>query len=291
MIKIIESPREAMQGIVPFIPSDVKAVYINALLGVGFDTVEVGSFVSPKVIPQMSDTMEVLKQTGQTKTRSKRMVLVVNQKGADVASTFDGIDTISYPFSISPRFSELNLNSTPEKQLGIVNDISNLCLNSNKAFVVYISMAFGNPYGDEWSLEILSKWIRMLSKIGIRTIPFSNVSLELDKTLIAEVFSSLIPQYPEIEFGLHLHTSNDHWHEKVKAAYDNGCRRFDAVMQGMGGCPMTGKELLGNLATENIIEFLKSKNEIPEGFDETAFWEASRLASELLHNTSQRRLA
>jgi hydroxymethylglutaryl-CoA lyase len=146
-------------------------------------------------------------------------------------------------------------------------------------------MAFGNPYGDEWNLEILSKWVGILKTIGIRTIPLSNVTIEIDKKLISDVFSTLIPQFPEIEFGLHLHTSNENWLEKVEAAYDNGCRRFDAVMRGMGGCPMTGKELLGNLATENLIRFLESKNEIPEGFDHMAFIEASRVASEIFNKT------
>jgi hydroxymethylglutaryl-CoA lyase len=281
-MKIIESPREAMQGIVPFIPSERKVEYIRALLKVGFDTVEVGSFVSQKIIPQMSDTMEVLKQIEQTKTRSKRMVLTVNKKGAEMASEIEYIDTISFPFSISPRFTELNFNTTTEKLIETVVYIHNLCIRSNKSLVVYISMAFGNPYGNDWSLEILSKWVSVLNNIGIQTIPLSNVTIEIDKNLIADVFACLKPQFPEIEFGLHLHTSNDNWYEKVESAYDNGCRRFDAVMQGMGGCPMTGKELLGNLATENLIRFLKRKKEIPEGFDHPAFIEASKLVLKYL---------
>jgi hydroxymethylglutaryl-CoA lyase len=282
-MKIIESPREAMQGIEPFIPTTSKVQYINSLLKAGFDTVEVGSFVSPKAIPQMSDTTEVLKQIERTETRSKRMLLTVNKKGAELAADIDCIDTISFPFSISPRFTELNFNSTTDRLLETVGFINNLCIRSNKSFVVYISMAFGNPYGDEWTLEIVSNWVGILKTIGIRTIPLSNVTIEIDKKLISDVFSTLVPQFPEIEFGLHLHTSNENWLEKVKAAYDHGCRRFDAVMQGMGGCPMTGKELLGNLATENLVRFLESKNEIPEGFDHMAFNEASRVASEIFN--------
>jgi len=280
-MKIIESPREAMQGIEPFIPTESKVRYINSLLKAGFDTVEVGSFVSPKAIPQMSDTTEVLKQVERTGTRSKRMLLTVNKKGAELAADIESIDTISFPFSISPRFTQLNFNSTTERLLETVDFINNLCIHSNKSFVVYISMAFGNPYEDEWSLEILSKWLGILKTIGIRTIPLSNVTIEIDKKLISDVFSTVIPRFPEIEFGLHLHTSNENWYEKVEAAYDNGCRRFDSVMHGMGGCPMTGKEMLGNLATENLIQFLKTKNEIPEGFDHMAFIEASKLASEI----------
>jgi hydroxymethylglutaryl-CoA lyase len=284
-MKIIESPREAMQGIEPFIPTESKVRYINSLLKAGFDTVEVGSFVSPKAIPQMSDTMEVLKQIERTETRSKRMLLTVNKKGAELAAGLDCIDTISFPFSISPRFTELNFNSNTDRLLETVGFINNLSIRSNKSFVVYISMAFGNPYGDEWNLEILSKWVEILHGIGIRTIPLSNVTIEIDKKLISDVFSTLITRYPEIEFGLHLHTSNENWREKVDAAYDNGCRRFDGVMQGLGGCPMTGKELLGNLATGNLIRFLESKKEIPEGFDHMAFIEASRVASEIFNKT------
>jgi hydroxymethylglutaryl-CoA lyase len=284
-MKIIESPREAMQGIEPFIPTETKVEYINSLLKAGFDTVEVGSFVSPKASPQMSDTREVLKQIERTETRSKRMLLTVNKKGAELAADIDCIDTISFPFSISQRFTELNFNSTTDRLLETVDFINNLSDRSNKSFVVYISMAFGNPYGDEWNLEILLKWVGILKTIGIRTIPLSNVTIEIDKKLLSDVFSSLIPQFPEIEFGLHLHTSNENWREKVEAAYENGCRRFDAVMQGLGGCPMTGKELLGNLATENLIRFLESKNEIPEGFDHMAFIEASRVSSEIFNKT------
>jgi hydroxymethylglutaryl-CoA lyase len=212
------------------------------------------------------------------------MMLVVSKKGAEMASQIDSIDTISYPFSISPRFSELNLNSTPEKQLETVREIAFLCGQTGKSMVVYISMAFGNPYEDEWNLDLLSYWIEELHNIGINIIPLSNVTIEIDQALIADVFSSLIPQFPGIEFGLHLHTSNINWFEKIDAAYNHGCRRFDSVMQGMGGCPMTGKEMLGNLATENLIQFLKGKNEIPAGFDEKAFIFAGKLASEIFVN-------
>jgi hydroxymethylglutaryl-CoA lyase len=253
------------------------------LLEVGFDTVEIGSLVSPKAVPQMSDSLEVLKQIENTETRSKRMLLVVNTKGAEQASRIDSVDAISFPFSISPKFTELNLNSNPERLIETLDNIVNTCDKAKKALVVYISMAFGNPYGDEWSLEILSDWVNLLNDMGVTTIPLSNVTIEIDPTLIEEVFSLLVPQFPGIEFGLHLHTSNDHWLEKIHAAYEKGSRRFDGVMSGMGGCPMTGKELLGNLATENLVMFLDSENKIPEGFDLTAFRNSSRLASELFN--------
>jgi len=281
MMKIIESPREAMQGLNNFIPTDVKIRYINSLLKVGFDTVEVGSFVSPKAIPQMSDSVEVLKQIEKTETRAKRMMLVVNLKGAEQASQIDSVDSISFPFSISPKFTELNLKSNTDKLLGTLDDIVNICDRSNKSLVVYISMAFGNPYNDEWNLEILSDWVNLLNDMGVTTIPLSNVTIEIDSGLIEDVFSLLIPQFPSIEFGLHLHTTNDHWYEKVEAAYKHGCRRFDGVMSGMGGCPMTGKEMLGNLATENLVRFLENKNENPKDLDRKAFNDASKLAGEI----------
>ena len=281
MMKIIESPREAMQGLNNFIPTDVKIRYINSLLKVGFDTVEVGSFVSPKAIPQMSDSVEVLKQIEKTETRAKRMMLVVNLKGAEQASQIDSVDSISFPFSISPKFTELNLKSNTDKLLGTLDDIVNICDRSNKSLVVYISMAFGNPYNDEWNLEILSDWVNLLNDMGVTTIPLSNVTIEIDSGLIEDVFSLLIPQFPSIEFGLHLHTANDHWYEKVEAAYKHGCRRFDGVMSGMGGCPMTGKEMLGNLATENLVRFLENKNENPKDLDRKAFNDASKLAGEI----------
>jgi hydroxymethylglutaryl-CoA lyase len=278
MIKIIESPREAMQGIVPFIPTDIKAEYVDALLKVGFDSVEIGSFVSPKAVPQMSDSAELFQRVEKVVTASSRMLLVVNRKGAEMASQMAKVDVISYPFSISPKFSELNLNSTPERQLETVKEIYGMCQRTGKKLVVYISMAFGNPYGDEWNLGILSSWIGKLNEIGIAIIPLSNVTIEIDETLIGSVFSTLIPQYPSVELGLHLHTANLNWKGKVEAAYDNGCRRFDSVMQGMGGCPMTGKEMLGNLATENLVQYLREKNELPSGFDLDALERARRIS-------------
>lgn len=281
MIKIIESPREAMQGITPFIPTELKQEWIDSLLHVGYDTVEVGSFVSPKAVFQMSDSEELVNRLEPVITTTKKMLLVVNKRGAESAATLSGIDTISYPFSISPKFSELNLNSTPEKQLEIVNEMYHLCNDAQKEFVVYISMAFGNPYHDEWNLEVLSFWIDKLHQIGVTIIPLSNVTLEIDSGLIAQTFQSLIPAFPSIEFGLHLHTANVGWLEKVEAAYDAGCRRFDAVMQGMGGCPMTGKELLGNLSSENLVEFLRMKGELPSNFNEIAFNKAREISHKI----------
>ena len=282
MIKIIESPREAMQGMVPLISTDLKVRYINALLKVGFDTVEVGSFVSPKAIPQMSDSPEVISRIQTAPTKSDKMVLVVNSRGAQNAAGLDSIQSISYPFSLSPTFSALNLNSTPVKQFETVSEIDSICKNAGKSFVLYISMGFGNPYGDEWNLDLLTSWVDRFQFLGITKIALSNVSIEIEKELISQVYSSLIPKFPGIDLGLHLHTSNEGWYEKVEAAFNAGCRRFDTVMNGFGGCPMTGKELLGNLSTENLVRFLEKNRAIPLGFDHEAFTFASRLAREIL---------
>jgi len=219
-MKIIESPREGMQNLHFTIPTVKKLSYIQQILKVGFDTVEVGSIVSPKLIPQMADTMEILKQIDFSGIRSNRMVLVVNKKGAE-----------------------------------LISEVKDLCQKTGKQLVIYISMAFGNPYGDPWSTEILAESISVLKKIGVRVIPLSNVAIEIDDDLIRKIFSTLIPEFPSTEFGLHLHTTNKNWKENVIAAYEKGCRRFDSVMNGFGGCPMTGKEMLGNLKTENLVAF------------------------------------
>jgi hydroxymethylglutaryl-CoA lyase len=281
VIKVIESPREAFQANYNFIPSELKVRYINALMRVGFDIIEVGSLVSPKAVPQVSDTMEVIKMLDFSDSRSKPMVLLVNKKGAEMISQVSEITHVCYPFPVCESFANRNLNSTIKSCLKTVDEILNISIKSNKTLIVYLSMAFGNSYGDEWSLEILSKWVEVFKNKGIRILPLSNVSLEVDAKQIAEVFTLLISQFPEMEFGLHLHTNDHLWHEKVNSAWLAGCRRFDGVINGMGGCPMTGNELLGNLKTENLIHFLKTKNEIPEGFDHIAFIEAGNLASEI----------
>jgi hydroxymethylglutaryl-CoA lyase len=261
----------------------LKVRYINALMKVGFDIIEVGSIVSPKMIPQLSDTIEVIKKLDFSGSRSKLMVLLVNKKGAEVISEVNQITHVCYPFPISGTFAKRNLNSTIDNCLATIDDILDISTKANKTFIVYISMAFGNPYEDDWSLDILAEWVEVLKNKGIRTIPLSNVSLNVDEKKITEVFSRLISQFPEIEFGLHLHTSGHDWVEKVNAAYSAGCRRFDGVINGMGGCPMAGKEPLANLATENLVQFLESKNEIPEGFDHMALIEASKVASEIFN--------
>jgi hydroxymethylglutaryl-CoA lyase len=277
-MKIIESPREGMQSLHYTIPTGKKVRYIQQLLKIGFDTVEVGSIVSPKLIPQMADTMKVIQQLDFSATRSNRMVLVVNKRGAEVISEVKDITHISYPHSISPAFLKKNLNTTTEQSLETVSEIANLCGKTGKQMVIYISMAFGNPYGDPWSIEILREGIQALQKIGVRVIPLSNVAIEIDKHLIKEIFSQLIPEFPSTEIGLHLHTTNKDWQENTLAAYGCGCRRFDSVINGYGGCPMTGKAMLGNLKTENLVSFA-GQHGLTGNLDPDALKEAYKLVS------------
>ena len=255
-MKIIESPIEALQGISNFIPTQKKIEYINSLLRVGFDLVETGSLVSRSYVPQMADSLEVLKKLDLSSTSSRLMFLVVNKKGAEIVSGYDEISCISYPFSISPIFSKLNLNTTFEKTLGDVDSICEICSRTGKEFILYFSMAFGNPYGDHWSIDLLRQWLERFIPMGIKIFPLSNVSVPIDEKMISAIYSTIIPLYPDIEFGLHLHTTHTGWYDKVNAAYLAGCRRFDTVMTGIGGCPTSGDEMLGNLDTINMINFL-----------------------------------
>jgi hydroxymethylglutaryl-CoA lyase len=262
-MKIIESPREGMQGFSGIIPAAAKVKFINALLRVGFDTVEVGSIVSPKVIPQMADSLEVIRQLDLDGIVSNRMVLVVNRKGAEIAAGTDEITHISYPFSFSPTFLRMNVNSNVEQSFDTTRSILELCEKHGKEPVIYISYAYGNPYGDPWSMEMLLEWTGALTEIGVRTIPLSNVSQELSAEMIHGVMKKLVENYPETDFGLHLHTDNASWEASVNAAWEAGVRRFDGVINGWGGCPMAGKKMLGNLKTENLISFAASQDALP----------------------------
>ena len=280
MIRIIESPREGMQGFSRIISTGEKVAYINKLLLVGFDTVEIGSVVSPKFIPQMADSLKVLNKLDLAGTTSGRMFLAVNRKGAEILSGVDEITHISFPFSFSPTFLKLNVNTTVEQSLETAGNVVNLCEKNGKQAVIYVSMAFGNPYGDPWSLESLVHWVGELKQLGVNTIPLSNVAMEIDENMIREVYSTLVPMFPDVEFGLHLHTANHGWHRKVNAAYLAGCRRFDGVINGWGGCPMTGEEMLGNLMTENLLAFAE-ENKIFLNIDHAALGEAYKVAKEI----------
>lgn len=279
-IKIIESPRDGMQGLVQFIPTEDKVRYINALLKVGFDTVDFGSFVSPKAIPQMRDTAEVLEKLDLSNTETKLLAIVGNKRGGEDASKFEQIDYLGYPFSISPTFLQRNLKSTMEKSIQNVDELLNICDKSNKKLVVYISMAFGNPYNDEWHPDLVSSWVSNLHDMGVRIIPLSDTIGISTKKKIALLFSTLVPEFTDIEFGFHLHTTIRHWYRRINAAFLNGCQRFDTVINGLGGCPMAENKLVGNLRTSNLLEYFEI-NYVPVEVDEDAFSHAYELALEI----------
>lgn len=260
MIKIIETVRDGFQGLKTFIPTPKKVEYMNALLKVGFDAIDVGSFVSERVVPQMADTADVIKGLDVSATNSKLMVLVANKEGALKAANIDKIDQVIYPFSISPTFLQKNINADFQKSESIMDDIIGICKENNKEPIIYLAMAFGNPYGDDWSIDIIHEWVEKLIRKGVKTIPLSDITGESTPEKIKQVYSSLIPLYPSIEFGFHLHSKPDDWHEKIEAAYESGCRRFDTVLGGLGGCPMTGYELLSNLDTANFLTYLNKQN-------------------------------
>lgn len=261
-MKIVECPRDAMQGLHDFIPTETKALYINQLLNVGFDTIDFGSFVSPKAIPQLKDTAEVLGQLDLTVTRTKLLAIVANKRGAQDACNFEEIDFLGFPFSISETFQQRNTNSSIAESLSRVEEIQDLCLANNKKLVIYISMAFGNPYGDEWNTDVAIHWSKELhARMGVNVIALSDTIGVGNAENISYLFSALIPELPNVEFGAHLHTTPTTWYEKVEAAYQAGCKRFDSAIKGFGGCPMAADELTGNMATENVISYLDEVGE------------------------------
>lgn len=279
-IKIIECPRDALQGIDEFIETDLKVKYINQLLKVGYDTIDFGSFVSPKAIPQMRDTAEVLSKLDLSNTTSKLLAIIANSRGAAEACNYDEISYLGYPFSISETFQLRNTNATIEESLVRVDEIQNLCMKNNKNLVVYISMGFGNPYGDEWNLDICAKWVTTLYEMGIKTIALSDTIGIANKENISYIFKDLIPEFTDIEFGAHFHTKPKEWKEKIQAAYEAGCRRFDAAIKGYGGCPMAKDDLTGNMPTENILSYF-DENNIDLGLDEMEFIKAMTIANEV----------
>jgi len=272
-----------MQGIVEFIPTEKKIAYINQLLKVGFSTIDFGSFVSPKAIPQMRDTAEVLAGLDLSSTKSELLAIVANKRGAIDAASFEEISYLGYPFSISETFQLRNTNATIEESLDRVKIMQDICVNSNKKMVVYISMGFGNPYGDDWNRDIVQKWVDSLYDLDIRILSLSDTIGVSNPENISYLFSQLIPAYPEIEFGAHLHTQPHNWEEKVAAAYANGCLRFDGAIKGYGGCPMAKDDLTGNMATENMISYLKQQDgvEVDLGLDLMAFQDAMILSNDV----------
>ncbi|MCF6169066.1 hydroxymethylglutaryl-CoA lyase [Lutibacter sp.] len=259
-IKIIECPRDAMQGIKShFIPTENKVQYINALLRVGFDTIDFGSFVSPKAIPQMRDTAEVLTKLDLSNTDSKLLAIVANVRGGEDASQFEEINYLGYPFSISENFQMRNTGKTIAQSIEILDKLLNISIKTNKEVVAYLSMGFGNPYGDPWDVEIVSNWTDKLSKMGVTILSLSDTVGSSTPKIIDYLFSNLIPAYPTVEFGAHLHTTPSTWHEKVDAAYKAGCNRFDGAIKGYGGCPMAKDELTGNMPTEKLFSYFQQQ--------------------------------
>lgn len=282
-IKIIECPRDAMQGIKPFIPTERKVDYIQALLRVGFDTIDFGSFVSPKAIPQMQDTAEVLAQLDLSQTTSKLLAIIANTQGAEMASVHKEINYLGFPFSISENFQMRNTHKTIAESLVTLQEILNIADKSNKEVVTYISMGFGNPYGDPWNVEIVGEWTEKLAQMGVKILSLSDTVGSSTPEVIDYLFSNLIPKYPHIEFGAHLHTTPEKWFEKIDAAYKAGCRRYDGAIQGFGGCPMAKDDLTGNMPTEKLLSYFttvkENTNTSPMSF-ESAYNVASRLFGE-----------
>ncbi len=259
-IKITECPRDAMQGLHEFVPTDVKAAYINLLLQVGFDTVDFGSFVSPKAIPQLRDTAEVLSKLDLSSTRSKLLAIIANFRGAEEAAAHEEITFLGYPFSISETFQLRNTNTTIGQAFDNVKRINELCIAKDKSLLIYLSMGFGNPYGDEWNADVVQHWAQKMIDEGIGYIALSDTIGIATPEQISALYPALSKMSEITSFGLHLHSTPDTWQEKVAAAYEAGCTRFDAALKGYGGCPMAKDELTGNIATENLIAYLLHQN-------------------------------
>ena len=258
-VTLIECPRDAMQGIKTFIPTEEKVQYLQMLLNCGFDTLDIGSFVSPKAIPQMQDTAEVLNAVNLNGVSTKLLTIVANQRGAETAVQFPQVDYIGFPFSISESFQMRNTHKTIEQSTEVLKTILAISAKAKKQVVVYLSMGFGNPYGEPWSPQIVSDWVDKLVAMGVKIISLSDTVGSSTPETITQLFSTLIPRYPKIELGAHLHTTRATWYEKLNAAYESGCRRFDGAIQGYGGCPMAGNALVGNMPTEQMISYFTSR--------------------------------
>ena len=279
-VKIIECPRDAMQGVRDWIPTKEKAQFIQSLLDCGFDTIDFGSFVSPKAIPQMKDTSELLSLLDVSSTESQLLAIVANIRGAKDAVMYDQIDYLGYPFSISENFQMRNTHKTIAQSIETLKEILNLADSKNKKVVAYLSMGFGNPYGDPWSIDIVGEWTEKLSNMGVKILSLSDTVGSSTPEIITYLFSELITKYPSIEFGAHLHTTTTKWKEKVSAAYLAGCRRFDGAIQGFGGCPMAKDDLTGNMPTEKILSYFaaeKVNTNVNSISFETAYKEASKI--------------
>ena len=279
-MKIIECPRDAMQGLTEFIPTKQKVKYINQLLKVGFDTIDFGSFVSPKAIPQLRDTAEVLSQLDLTNTKSKLLAIVANTRGAEEASKHEAINYLGFPLSISETFQQRNTNKSISEALNSIQEIQSICNSSNKTLVTYISMGFGNPYNDPYDVSVVEGFVDILSILEVKIISLADTIGVSKPDQIQFLFTSLTKKFPSIEFGVHLHSNPATAIEKIEAAYLSGCQRFDGAIKGFGGCPMAEDELVGNLATETVLTYLDSKDASPK-LDTNAFQEAMLLANQI----------
>lgn len=269
-MKIVECPRDSMQGLAEFIPTEKKADYLNMLLQVGFDTLDFGSFVSPKAIPQMRDTAAVLSHLKLENTDTNLLAIVANQRGATDACQFDEIRYLGYPFSVSETFQQRNTNKSIEESLSLVEEMQSMCVKYDKELVVYLSMAFGNPYGEDWSEEIVAKWGEKLADLEVKTLALADTIGVSNADNISRLFSTLMSEFPAVEWGAHLHTTPHTWREKVEAAYNSGCTRFDSAIKGLGGCPMAKNDLVGNMPTEKLLSFTQEKK-LETGVNPLAF--------------------
>jgi len=278
--KLIECPRDAMQGWKNFIPTEKKAEYINSLLKVGFDTIDFGSFVSPKAIPQMADTKDVIAKIQIPNSKTKLLAIIANIRGAEEATIYKEISYLGFPFSVSETFQQRNTNSSIEQSLGRVEEIQNLCVKTGKKLVIYISMGFGNPYGDPYDEEIVFEWVNRLIGMDIGIISLADTVGLATAEQVFDMTSYLVESLPGIETGVHLHSTSVNWQEKLEAAVKAGCRRFDGALKGIGGCPMADDELIGNMNSELMIPFLEEKGLLSE-LDEDALQESLRIAGEI----------
>lgn len=276
-MKIIECPRDAMQGLSFFIPTNRKVAYLSQLLKVGFDTIDFGSFVSPKAIPQLRDTAEVLSRLDLTKTKSKLLAIIANTRGALEAAEYESITYLGFPLSISETFQQRNTNKSISDALATIQEIQEICARKNKVLVTYISMGFGNPYGDPYNTGIVEQFSDLLNAMNVRIISLADTIGVSQPDQIQMLFGGLTKKYPKIEFGVHLHSNPATAIEKIAAAYASGCQRFDGAIKGFGGCPMADDELIGNLATETVLSYLDSKQDAPS-INRLAFSEALLLA-------------
>ncbi len=279
-LKLVECPRDAMQGWPHFIPTDQKIKYLNTLLGVGFDTLDFGSFVSPKAIPQMADTKEVITKLDLTNTDTKLLAIVANTRGAEEAVVYDEISYLGFPFSLSPTFQMRNTNSSMEESVQRVESIIELCIKNNKELVVYLSMGFGNPYGDAYNEEILLYWAGEMANRGLNILSLADTVGLATPEQIGVALQTLLPQYREIVIGVHLHASSQNWRPKLDAAIAAGCKRFDGALKGIGGCPMAQDELVGNMDTELMIPYFMQQGLLHE-LNKEALQESLRIAAEI----------